>query len=213
MKILILGDTHLTKDFDKEKYIKLSNVISSADRIILNGDFWDGYKISFDEFLNSEWNKLFPLLKQKKTIYLIGNHDEKIDDRTSLFSEICTDKYDLKVGDTKYHIEHGNLIAPTLEEHFTNSFFRKFLSSIGSLFERTGLLIIGDEFAKIQTHLNKKMKKWKHEHLEENDYLICGHSHLKEFSIKDKYVNGGTMTNNYFQYVEITPNNIELKEL
>ena len=68
MKTLIFSDTHLKTKFEQKKFNFLSNIIDDADAIIIAGDFWDGYYCSFDEFVNSEWSALFPLLKEKKAI-------------------------------------------------------------------------------------------------------------------------------------------------
>jgi predicted MPP superfamily phosphohydrolase len=88
MQTLIFSDTHLTKGFNRKKYEFLREIIEPVDRVIINGDFWDGYLTSFDKFVNSEWQKLFPLLKEKQTIYLYGNHDKTkwCDSRVNLFS-------------------------------------------------------------------------------------------------------------------------------
>jgi len=88
-KILLFSDSHLHPPIFKKAYFdRLVNLIEQADQVIINGDFWEGYFYSFDQFVNSKWNQLFPLLKQKHTIYLPGNHDlmSKLDKRTNLFS-------------------------------------------------------------------------------------------------------------------------------
>ena len=64
MKILVFSDTHLSSTFEEKKFNLLKEIISRADRVIINGDFWEGYLISFKEFLDSRWKELFPLLKK-----------------------------------------------------------------------------------------------------------------------------------------------------
>ena len=44
MKTLIISDTHLYHVFDKRKFFLLKKLFSSVDQVILNGDFWDGYR-------------------------------------------------------------------------------------------------------------------------------------------------------------------------
>jgi predicted phosphodiesterase len=92
MKILVISDVHLDNAFEKPKYRFLKKIIRRADRVIINGDFWDGYLVKFQQFIQSPWKSLFPLLKSKKTIYIYGNHDKKIlsDKHTALFSDIQT---------------------------------------------------------------------------------------------------------------------------
>ena len=92
MKILVISDVHLDNAFEKPKYRFLKKIIRRADRVIINGDFWDGYLVKFQQFIQSPWKSLFPLLKSKKTIYIYCNHDKKIlsDKHTALFSDIQT---------------------------------------------------------------------------------------------------------------------------
>jgi len=95
MTILVFSDTHLTHRFNKKKFLFLSRIIKKADKVIINGDFWDGHISSFHRFINSKWSMLFKLLKQKKTVYIYGNHDRKeyCDSRVSSFSTIQTTHY------------------------------------------------------------------------------------------------------------------------
>ncbi len=67
--ILIFSDTHLTTKYDRKKFELLSKLIGSSDRVIINGDFYEGYVINFGQFIASPWRNLFPLLKEKKAIY------------------------------------------------------------------------------------------------------------------------------------------------
>ncbi len=53
MKTLIFSDTHLTNKPDPKRMAFLKKIINEADRVIINGDFWDGVFISFDQFLSS----------------------------------------------------------------------------------------------------------------------------------------------------------------
>ncbi len=77
MKTIIFSDAHLTNRFDEPTYRFLENMILSADKIIINGDFWDGEVVSFNQFINSKWQKLFPLLLERKAVYIYGNHDRQ----------------------------------------------------------------------------------------------------------------------------------------
>lgn len=70
MKTLIFSDTHLTSKVHKKTFSFLEDLISQVDKVIINGDFWDSYKTSFDEFIDSGRKKLFDLLLQKDAIYL-----------------------------------------------------------------------------------------------------------------------------------------------
>jgi len=112
MKHLIFSDSHLTDRFEEDKFKFLYRIISQSGRVIINGDFWDGYLTSFDKFIKSPWKKLFPLLLKKKTIYIYGNHDspDLSDQRVNLFSIKQTEKYFIVSGEILLRIEHGQNI-------------------------------------------------------------------------------------------------------
>lgn len=75
---LVISDTHLGK-YDRKMDLFLRNLIKDYDRIILNGDFYDCWLVSFEEFISSEYSELFKILKSKETIYIYGNHDSESD--------------------------------------------------------------------------------------------------------------------------------------
>ncbi|MBI4226199.1 metallophosphoesterase family protein, partial [Candidatus Roizmanbacteria bacterium] len=118
MKILIFSDSHLTENFEEKKFNFLKKIIQQSDSVIINGDFWDGYRTTFDRFISSDWNKLFPLLKSKKTVYIHGNHDREtyIDQNASLFSDLQTHTYRLQLNGKVFIIEHGHRFYPLFDE-------------------------------------------------------------------------------------------------
>jgi metallophosphoesterase superfamily enzyme len=107
---LVISDTHLGK-YDKKKDEFLRNLVKDYDNIVINGDFWDNWAISFKDFVNSEYQKLFKLLKSKNTTYIYGNHDYRAEfqkDLGEVFSNKQGIEYDLKIDGRKYHFEHGH---------------------------------------------------------------------------------------------------------
>jgi predicted phosphodiesterase len=200
MKTLIVSDIHLRGVFDKRKYLYLERLFSSADRIILNGDFWDGYRTTFDRFVSSEWNKLFPLLKSKDTIYLYGNHDQKQfnDERTSLFSVEQKDRHIFEVDSITYHVEHGHLLCPSVDVTYHLS--RRFLTYINIFFQFTENIFahLGSPHNVLLKMTNKTIKK----KLKKTNFpywYLCGHTHLAEFDEREKFANSG-----YIQYGRVT---------
>ena len=113
--ILVFSDTHLYLPFDQKKFNFLKKIISESDRVIINGDFFDGYMIKFSKFIDSPWNQLFPLLKNKKTVYIFGNHDKKefSDKRLSLFSDSQVSNYQLPTTHYNLIFTHGDDTRPT----------------------------------------------------------------------------------------------------
>jgi len=196
MKTLIVSDVHLTAIFNKRKAVYLMRLFASVDRVILNGDFWDGYRTTFSRFVNSKWNMLFPLLKEKKAVYLYGNHDRKdlSDKRVNLFSVEQHDHYLLRSGNVIHRVEHGHRLAPTFEmlvplPHFIVVLIN-FISQIG---EYIATLFASPHFVLLKG-VNKKIKHKLQKQGEKNWYL-CGHTHYAELDSANKFANSG-----YIQY-------------
>jgi len=212
MKTLIFSDTHLSHKFDRKRFDILLDLINSVDQVIINGDFWDNYLTTWDKFLNSEWNQLFPLLKQKKTIYIFGNHDKEdwMDHRKSLFSDTTDYKTVVTAGSLKLLIQHGDLIAPSIEEMHpfvllhervvkaTIRIYDSFASIFGSLYFKLGVL------------RNIQMRNWAIKNLKENQILVCGHTHLLEYNLNSKFVNTGLIRFGILQYLIVEDESLNL---
>src|SRR4051812_43742823 len=106
--VLVISDTHLGQVFQPAKFALLVRLINQADQVIINGDFWERYLCSWDEFISSPWRQLFPLLRDKKAVYLFGNHDleELSDYRREKFSTVQAQSYELESGGRLFHLEH-----------------------------------------------------------------------------------------------------------
>lgn len=197
-KILIFSDSHLSPRFNEAYFNKLANLIKQADQVIINGDFWEGYFYEFDEFLNSPWKQLFPLLKGKKTVYIHGNHDlaEYLDERTSVFADIVAESYEFSSGGKDFICIHGHqyIESPQKKSLMMRS---KFL--LGSLYfvYYVGMWFLKENFWKIYTFENNRLKK-----IQKNKFpgktLITGHTHLIEED--GKFINLGVMSFGFFEY-------------
>ena len=200
-KILIFSDSHLTPRFNEDSFTKLVNIINQADQVIINGDFWEGYFYSFSDFLNSEWNKLFPLLKKKKTVYVHGNHDLEIyiDDRAKRFADIVTDKYEFSSGGKNFVCLHGHQY---IESPAKRSALMRMKFLLGSLYVvyYVGMFIQKEKFWKIFQLENNRLKR-----AQKRDFpgktLITGHTHLMETA--ENFINTGTMSFGFFEYTWI----------
>jgi predicted phosphodiesterase len=206
-KTVVFSDTHLTQRFDQKQFDALYSLISSADQVIINGDFWDSYETTFDSFIKSPWNQLFPLLKSKHTIYLYGNHDPKkyCDDRVSLFSDIQADHYLFQ----NLYLCHGHQFAPRFSKleksplfpllyklNQANHWLEELLSPISPYF-------IGHLF--FYRHLdNRPLLHFAKTQLPPDQILVCGHSHAAYFSPKDRYINDGDIYCHRLTYLEIS---------
>ena len=193
MKTLIVSDIHLTHIFDEKKFLFLENLFSSFEKIILNGDFWDGYSTTFDRFISSRWNALFPLLKKKGAIYLYGNHDQKYfnDERMSLFSIEQKDSHILEIDSTIYHIEHGHLLYPSMDMtlHIPRKKLFKYMNTVFHYFEHKFILLKSPHnfiLKAANRTIKKKLRIKQFPH-----WYLCGHTHFAEFDLIHKFANSG----------------------
>lgn len=215
MKVVVFGDTHLTKYFNKRKFNAIVNAIEGADKVIINGDFWDHNFITFDDFVNSRWKVLFPILLSKKSIYIHGNHDKKeyCDERVSLFSVNQVDSLRIALGNYNFHIEHGHRIDPHLMDK--NPWLaNKFTAGIGLLFHVLEVLLLGRRFFSHGRVIdrNKKLKMWASENLLKNEILICSHTHVPEIDLSSRFVATGAMFLGYAHCVSLEDNKISILE-
>ncbi|MGI5828520.1 MAG: metallophosphoesterase, partial [Patescibacteria group bacterium] len=149
MKTIVISDTHLTPHFEQKKFSYLEKIIKKSDQVIINGDFWDGYLCSFEEFTKSSWRKLFPLLKSKESVYLFGNHDPKkwATKKTNLFSKRQYSSLKISLNEFNLHIQHGNSIKPSIGERHP-WVANKLTARLASTFLGVGVRCFGPDFYK-----------------------------------------------------------------
>lgn len=202
MKTLIFSDTHLTHKFEPRKHKFLERTILGADQVIVNGDLWDGYFTRFDKFLNSKWKRLFPLLLSKKCIYLYGNHDRKefLDSRTSQFAVEVKKQHLLEFPEQRLVIEHGDRWIRSIDVKLpTNSWTFRMLKSFLAVtlkFEEYGVRTFGRNFYKVYKDAHRRdentlLKEVVEREFQPNEFLVCGHTHLPEFSLDSHFINTG----------------------
>ncbi len=215
VKTLIFSDTHFSQKIDQARLQKLANLIEEADQVIINGDFFDSYLISFSDFLETGWKELFKLL-QPKTIYIHGNHDpsHKTDQRTMLFSQQQLDDFDLKEGKYKLHIEHGHRLSPSLDGMWPalieslDYFYPWWLRFEGELAKK--LVPIGWVLDSKRQTKNWQMA-WGVKNWPTNHVLIAGHSHLPYQT--RHYFNPGRFSTKTARYIWIENGEIERVEV
>ena len=213
MKTLIFSDSHLSNRFDPKKFAFLKKIVSTADKVIINGDFWEGYTCTFTELVNSPWKQLFPLLKEKNTVYLYGNHDKKSysDQKTKLFSTTQGIRYKFKSGNKIFHVEHGDRLMPLLDAYlakypkFLNDFFE---TTEGFMFRYFGKLHLYLFFKS----LNEKIKKRIADKFKKNEYLVCGHTNFAEIDLERNFINSGFIKHKIGYYLIIEDGDITLHE-
>lgn len=213
MKTLVLSDTHLTDEFDQMLFDYIADLVKQVDEVIINGDFWDGYVTTFDGFCNSGWKKLFPLLKKRKTVYIYGNHDkeEMADERVNLFSDSQLQRYTFTQGGTRFHIEHGNLVVPEVDDRHPKlilplaplaPYVFRFLAGRTLLNRFINWLFIDPR----QKKIDKKMVKYVKKKLKHSfDVVIFGHSHVFHTECTENiFWNSGCVEYTTISYLLIT---------
>jgi len=203
MQVLVFSDTHLTKKFEPKRYLFLKNLIQQADRVVINGDFWEASLISLKEFTASPWKKLFPLLKAKKAIYLYGNHDHQqlATNEIREFSLKQADHYQFKLGGRTYHIRHGD----TLEEPhlFENSYWLRYLyETLKNIYLKIGIRLFGEKFMRQSKFFNNHIKNYYSE-VRKQAILVTGHSHSQVNEPQNNYINTGFINFGIAQYLLI----------
>jgi predicted phosphodiesterase len=182
---LVISDTHLCDPFEPKKQAFLQKLFSQHDRIILNGDFWEGYWYTFDEFLNSKWSSLFSTLKKKQTIYIYGNHDREnySDSRREQFCVQAVWRYEETIGDIRYIFEHGNRLALKFDEKVHMQRVSRIFFIPLYLTEMFIVRILGLKFFHMMFgKLNRKIKRLIKHELKDGEIFVCGHTHVKEYA-------------------------------
>jgi len=214
-KIVIFSDTHLTDKFDEKKFNFIKEIINEGDQVIIDGDFWDGRIINFNEFISSPWQELFPLLKNKNTVYVYGNHDKKSrsDQKTSLFSRLQTESYTLQSGEKTFIIEHGNRLNLAFDRLVDRLNPPKLIEYVFDFWENTMLKLFGKDFFRwFYRRFNNEIKSKIGKEVDDDTYYVFGHTHCAEIDLENHFIDGGFIRHGLGQYLLIEDGNIQAKE-
>jgi UDP-2,3-diacylglucosamine pyrophosphatase LpxH len=214
-KYIIISDIHLgDKDCKAELLLKVLKK-NKAKTIIIAGDLFDHYNLN--RLKGNHWkvlSKLRKLSKKQKVIYLIGNHCFlKAEFMSILLGFDCKDEYILELKDQKILVVHGDIF----DIYFTRyKYITNFIVRLYYIF-RHYTPFADDFFRLFKNRTNNFMEKSSDmkrnalKYIENNNYdkVICGHSHIPEYS--DKYINTGSFCEERASFVIIdNKNNIDL---
>jgi predicted phosphodiesterase len=208
MTILVFSDTHLYLPFDQKKFNFLKKIINDSDQVIINGDFFDDYMISFNDFIKSPWNQLFSLLKKKKAVYIFGNHDQEkfSDKRIGLFSIKQTSEYRIKINNKTYIFAHGQQFRKT-PDLFIKKVFKPIVSLVVRIshYKRQNLAnIFGRNFLRLRfAYRNVTTKTKAIKTIKNNEFIVVGHNHWAEVDEKNHFACCGAILYGYAQYLTI----------
>lgn len=209
MKILVFSDTHLTSQFDRKKFEFLKGVINTSDMVIINGDFWDSDYTSYQEFISSDWKKLFLLLKEREVVYIAGNHDplELIDSGSKNFFTSVVKDFSIHTEEALLYFAHGDFYRTKSSSLLKIKNNLKKISFLKEFYRRREVFLIrtqGDGyFSRKYLNSNNKQRLWKKKNLPKKSILVTSHTHRPEFRLKGGYINTGVVCCGYAQYLTI----------
>jgi len=209
-KVIIFSDTHLDATFSQVRFTQLKSLIKRADVVVINGDFWADSHTSFDAFLRSDWSQLFPLLKQKQTYYIFGNHDMPyhVDERVYSFCESTSFRIKLVMGNLRVHVEHGHLLSSPLTQKAL-AFFEyrpRLLHTVAypvGLLQDLAINLHSRKPSGAFTAINRSYKKKRQLVSSNQEYFVMGHTHIGEFDMDNRYINLGYSGNKNIFYIEL----------
>ena len=214
-KYLIISDIHLgDKDCKADTLLKVLKKYK-AKTIIIAGDLFDHHNLN--RLKGKHWkvlSKLRKLSKKQKVIYLIGNHCFlKAEFMSILLGFDCKDEHIIDLKNQKILVVHGDIFDIYFTKYrwitdlivkmyyifrhhtpFADDFFRLFKNKANSFTEKSS-----------------DMKRNAIQYIQSHNYdkIICGHSHLPEYS--DKYINTGSFCEEKASFVLMdNKNNIDL---
>lgn len=180
--------------------------------MIIVGDFWDIWHTSFDRFIRSEWSRLFPLLKQKNTIYLWGNHDpiEYMDSRVKRFCVTAAREHVICVRGKKWTITHGDIFTTTNERMFRVTHEHEWAKTIlriwerleswtARVFGRNGLVVFDRKYdVEVRRAVSESGKRY-----------ITGHTHVFRSRPETGFLSTGLVRHGLGQTIEIVHDSFE----
>lgn len=229
-KTLIVSDTHLGCKFNNKEYFLLLLKDEKFDRLIINGDFIDGWRINkhglkyLDETDLKIFKKILSISKHRDVIIIKGNHDDFMTE----FLDTCVGNITI----CDHFIENGVLfVHGDCFDSFT-VLGNGFLAKIGDI--GYNILLRLNWVFKLRKYSLSKMIKRKVKkvttfigkfedaacmmaHEKCCHTVVCGHIHTpedKELLVKDKtirYLNSGDWQEGH-SYIVLEGNKLELVE-
>ncbi len=208
MNILVISDLHLGVyargdifGWDSGKFLETLKEVcdtNKIDKIILNGDIFELYKYRISEIEDTH-KALLGFLREKKAVFIKGNHDIILDKGLSSYTIINSKGESI-------HIEHGHnadFLNGTKLGRFIGVLLMTLLKTMCKIdiVNRIYLAIVkfDDEIERIPRKYNSyKYLNYALKLLKKHDVLIMGHTHKMEvhktwhFNSKKKYLNCGS---------------------
>jgi UDP-2,3-diacylglucosamine pyrophosphatase LpxH len=226
-KTIVISDVHLGTKNSKAKELLKFLKMHTCDKLILNGDIVDGWRLQksgkWEKHHSSLLKYIIKLIDQKKTqvVYIRGNHDDFVDKIIPFTFQkltIVREHYHMS-SNKKYLVIHGDIF-----DHITSKM--RWLAKLGDLGYSLLLWINkiynnrrirrGKSYFSISKVIKHKVKQAVSyiSNFEEKltnlasarhcDGIICGHIHHPDISIKRniEYMNSGDWVESLSALVE-----------
>jgi len=215
MNYLIVSDTHLRKEFDRKKFLFLKKLFEKYQNIIIVGDFYEGYSLTFKDLLKGPWKKILDILKKKNSIYLYGNHDyynKKNELLIKKIFKIYQEDFSINIGKKTFYFHHGFKFLKTIDIKFKFYLLPKFITDfmINKINYYQKHKIRAIQYKKnlnkifLEKDTLKSIKKIKEIFSKRNFWVIFGHTHNRMIDYKEKIANAGFIDYGYASFLTIS---------
>jgi len=180
---LIISDIHLGLKFSRVEKLVATLKNYKFDRLILNGDIFDG--LNFNRLNSEHWEVLSffrYLSKRAEVVWIFGNHDGRASIMSRLIGVKVRNEYQWRAGNKKCLAIHGHQFDRFMSKN-------KFISDIATVVFFAVKNFEGHN-KKISEWIKKNNRSWlrlsddvafKSLHYAKAkgiDYVFCGHTHL-----------------------------------
>lgn len=203
-KVLIFSDTHLDTCFVPSTYEFLSQKISEADVVIINGDLWESEMCSFAEFEKSGWDRLLDELSMRESYYILGNHD--IDTPAGAFKYFRAISHSLVLSSSVGDILVRHEII--YKKHYVQRFLYKYQPRLKAVLYEVFLKRVFGLWGFRIFYPAERFTRCSHRgaiktYLDDFSLVIFSHTHYPTLDLPSSYINTGWVRFGMASWIEI----------
>ncbi|MFH0840852.1 MAG: UDP-2,3-diacylglucosamine diphosphatase [bacterium] len=219
---LIISDLHLGFRFSRT--VRLLSILKKYDfnQLIVNGDIFDNLDLTRLE--TEHWEVLSYLRKiskDKKVVWIVGNHDGRPDILSNLIGAKVFDYFIWEMQGKKYLAIHGHQFDRFLHKNI-------FLSNIAEAFYYfVKKYELQNKNMLISNWIKRNNRSWlrlsnevargamRFARRRECDYVFCGHTHIDKHvkGRRIEYFNSGSWIERPAHYITIKGDKIKINEV
>jgi UDP-2,3-diacylglucosamine pyrophosphatase LpxH len=212
---VIISDVHLGSDVCQAEILdrflkKMADGHFHTDRLIINGDLFDG--LNFSRFPQSHWKILKDLRKLSKSIEVIwisGNHDGHYENVSQLLGIECVSEYVFSSAGNKVLCLHGDKFDSFIQSYPIITKLADFVYwAMQKLDASHTLAIYAKTNSKTFLRNSQRIRSRAVTYCKDSGASIvcCGHTHHAEASVHDSvwYANSGCWTEKCCSYLTVS---------